>query len=87
MPSNSENLHYVYLIQSQNFPTQTYTGYTTDITQRLKDHNSGKSTHTHKYKPWELVSYTAFTSKEKAIAFESYLKPGSGRAFVARYLK
>lgn len=80
-------MHYVYLIRSINFPEQTYTGYTTDITQRLDDHNSGKSVHTQKYRPWEMVSYVAFSSKEKALDFERYLKSGSGRAFAARHLR
>ncbi len=78
-------MHYVYLIRSLNFPKQTYTGYTTNIDQRLDEHNSGKSVHTQKYKPWEMVSYVAFTSKEKALDFERYLKSGSGRAFAARH--
>lgn len=80
-------MHYVYLIRSINFPEQTYTGYTADITQRLDDHNSGKSVHTQKYRPWEMVSYVAFSSKEKALDFERYLKSGSGRAFAARHLR
>ena len=80
-------MHYVYIINSLNFPDQFYTGYTVDITQRLSDHNSGKSEHTRKYKPWKFVSYVAFESKEKAIEFEKYLKSGSGRAFVGRHLR
>ncbi|MSR88113.1 MAG: hypothetical protein EXS67_00460 [Candidatus Margulisbacteria bacterium] len=47
-------MHYAYLIRAINFPDQTYTGYTADITQRLDDHRSGKSVHTQKYRPWEM---------------------------------
>ncbi len=80
-------MHYVYLLRSINHPDQTYVGYTTNIAQRLDEHNSGKSTHTQKYSPWEMVIYTGFMGKEKAIAFEGYLKSGSGRAFSAKHFK
>lgn len=49
-------------------------------------HNEGKSEYTAKYKPWELVGYVAFKEKDKAIAFEKYLKMGSGKAFVCKHL-
>ncbi len=80
-------MHYVYIINSIPHPDQFYTGQTTNIDHRLDDHNSGKSDHTRKYKPWKFISYIAFESKEKAINFEKYLKSGSGRAFLGRHLK
>ncbi|MEA1948427.1 MAG: GIY-YIG nuclease family protein, partial [Thermodesulfobacteriota bacterium] len=42
----------------------------------------GKSKHTAKYKPWELVTYTAFSERSKALSFEKYLKSHSGKAFI-----
>ena len=54
---------------------------TEDLKQRLKDHNDGRSLHTSKYKPWKLINYVAFSSKNGAIEFEQYLKTGSGQAF------
>jgi len=74
-------MYYVYLLQSQAAPEQRYVGYTTDLKQRVKDHNAGQSTHTSKYVPWVLVSYHAFQDKRKAQEFEFYLKSGSGKAF------
>ena len=79
-------MYYVYLLRSINFPEQTYRGYTEDLKTRLKDHNAGKSTHTAKYAPWELVSYHAFANKQKAREFEHYLKTGSGKAFANKRL-
>jgi len=79
-------MHYVYLIRSIEQPTQTYVGLTSDLKKRLKKHNYGEVPRTSKYKPWRLVSYTAFQSKEKAADFEAYLKSGSGRAFAKRRL-
>ena len=39
-----------------------------------------------KYKPWRLFSFHYFASKETALAFEKYLKSGSGRAFAKKRL-
>ncbi|MDX2112395.1 MAG: GIY-YIG nuclease family protein [Alphaproteobacteria bacterium] len=77
---------YVYIIRSINFPDQLYYGVSEDLKTRLKDHNAGKSTHTAKFIPWELVWYCAFPNKHKALEFEKYLKSHSGRAFAAKRL-
>ncbi|CAM3145322.1 GIY-YIG nuclease family protein [Asticcacaulis taihuensis] len=74
-------MHYVYLIRSLSSSGQTYVGLTDDLKQRLAKHNSGGSTHTSKYVPWEIVSYHAFADKQRAVDFEKYLKSGSGQAF------
>lgn len=79
-------MYYVYLLRSINFPEQTYRGYTEDLKTRLKDHNDGRSKHTAKYTPWELVSYHAFANKRKAQEFEHYLKTGAGKAFANKRL-
>ena len=74
-------MYYVYILQSINFPDQSYVGYTEDIHNRLVKHNNGSTVHTNKYKPWKIVTSIAFADKVKAIAFEEYLKSGSGRVF------
>ncbi|MGB3045935.1 MAG: GIY-YIG nuclease family protein [Xanthobacteraceae bacterium] len=77
---------YVYIIRSRSAPHQEYTGATSDLKQRLADHNAGKSTHTAKFKPWELAWYCAFPDKHQALDFEKYLKSHSGRAFAKKRL-
>ena len=74
-------MYYVYIIQSEADSDQFYTGFSENIEQGIKDHNSGKSIHTNKYKPWKLIYYCAFKDKNKALDFEKYLKSASGRAF------
>ena len=78
-------MKYVYLIQSIPFPGERYIGITSNIDSRLSDHNEGKSYHTSKYKPWKLITYTAFSDDQKALEFEKYLKSGSGRAFAIKH--
>jgi len=77
---------YVYVLQSLSHPNQVYTGITADLKQRLAEHNAGRVPHTSKFIPREIRAATAFKSKERAVAFERYLKSGSGRAFLHRHL-
>jgi putative endonuclease len=79
-------MRYVYLLQSESAPDQRYVGITSDLTQRLAEHNSRKSPHTSKYVPWKLVTYIAFSVEQKAETFERYLKSGSGHAFAKKRL-
>jgi putative endonuclease len=80
------NMKYVYLIQSILYPDRKYIGVTQDLKTRLKSHNEGQSPHTSNFKPWKLVTYIAFSNESKAVAFEKYLKSGSGRAFANKRL-
>jgi predicted GIY-YIG superfamily endonuclease len=79
-------MRYVYLLQSESSADQRYVGLTSDLKQRLADHNAGKSPHTSKYLPWRLVTYIAFSDEQKAGNFERYLKSGSGHAFARKRL-
>ena len=58
---------------------------TADLKSRLAKHNAGEVPHTSKYKQWKIEAYFAFATKEKAAAFEAYLKTGSGHAFTKRH--
>ena len=80
-------MHYVYVIESLSAQGERYIGrMTTDLKQRLRAHNEGKSFHSTKFSPWKLVPYIAFTDRAKAEAFERYLKSGSGHAFARKRL-
>ncbi len=77
-------MFYVYLIRSIKYPATTYVGYTTNIKQRLLNHNSGGSIYTKNDRPWELVICIAFKNMDCAKEFEKYLKSQSGRAFAKK---
>ena len=79
-------MFYVYILRSKNDFDQTYIGSTSDLRSRLTQHNSGKSIHTNKFKPWELQAYIALPEKHLAEKLERYLKSESGRAFAKRQL-
>ena len=76
---------FVYVIQSESAPSRYYCGTAEDVSRRLAVHNSGGSTHTARCRPWRLVVTLEFTSTTSAVAFEKYLKTGSGRAFAKRH--
>jgi putative endonuclease len=80
------SIWYVYIIRSVANPEQEYVGASEYLKTRVADHNAGKSTHTAKYVPWELLWYCAFPDKHKALEFERYLKSHSGRAFSKKRL-
>ena len=67
---------FVYLLRSKSFPEETYVGFTSDLKRRIAEHNSGKSTHTNKFKPWELVAYIGLPEPRLAEELKSYLKSG-----------
>ena len=77
---------YVYILQSKLAPEQFYTGLTADLKSRLKKHNAGEVPHTAKFKPWRIKTAIAFTDRDRAGAFEKYLKSASGRAFAKNRL-
>ena len=57
-----------------------YTGYTTDLKQRLLDHNSEKGSHyTNINKPYILVFYEAYLDKADALKQEKFYKSGYGK--------
>ena len=80
-----QNFHYVYILIDTTTETHHYVGSTQDLQARLAKHNAGEVPHTSKFKPWRIQTAIVFDSKEKAVAFENYLKSGSGREFAKRH--
>ena len=77
--------HYVYLLESRETGAHRYVGLTNDLKSRLEKHNRGEVPHTSKFRPWVMTVAVAFRQREKAAAFEVYLKSHSGRAFARRH--
>ena len=80
-------MKYVYILRSVKWPNERYIGITTDFKRRLIEHNSGKSPHTSKFRPWVVDVSIRFQDDSKADKFEKYLKSGSGYAFSKRHFK
>ena len=78
-------MYYVYILKSQKDDSR-YIGVTADLKKRLHQHNTGQATYSNTKRPYKVSWYAAFTSKEKAYAFEKYLKSSSGYAFTKKRL-
>jgi predicted GIY-YIG superfamily endonuclease len=79
-------MYYVYLLENSSSPKRRYIGCSSNLRHRLREHNDGKLPNTARYRPWVLATYLAFSSKRQALAFESYLKTGSGYVFSRKHL-
>ena len=67
--------YFVYVIGSlKNFKPKTYVGWTKDLNERLRKHNSGKGAKSTKGRKWKIIYHEIFNSKEKAMRREYYLK-------------
>lgn len=77
-------MFYVYLLRLSN--KETYVGFTENLKRRYYEHQTGQDATTKRFLLRELIGYTAFKSKYKALAFEKYLKSGSGFAFRKKHL-
>ena len=78
---------FVYILRSKGEPTRYYTGLTSHVKSRLAAHNTGHCVHTATGRPWEMDVVIEFSDEERAVAFERYLKSGSGVAFAKRHLR
>jgi predicted GIY-YIG superfamily endonuclease len=61
-PMKSEtmmNFAYVYILQSLSAPEHYYVGFTQDLHEGLRRHNSGEVPHTSKFRPWRIKPHTS----------------------------
>lgn len=79
-------MYIVYVIHSQ-FDKKFYTGFTSDVTKRLEEHNSGKVISTHKRIPFVLVYYECCLNQADAIHREKYLKTTYGKRYIKQRIK
>lgn len=78
-------MHYLYIIQSEK-DKNFYTGTTSDLKRRFKEHNSGKNISTISRRPFKLIYYEAYLLKVDAEAREKYLKTSMGRRVIRKQL-
>ena len=65
---------YVYMLISKGDKPVSYVGYTNNLKNRIKLHNSGKGAKFTRGRKWKLIYKEKFTSKNKAILREYYIK-------------
>ena len=65
---------YVYMLISKSAKPVSYVGYTNNLKNRIKLHNSGKGAKFTRGRKWKLIYKEKFKSKSKAISREYYIK-------------
>ena len=66
--------YYVYMLKSITIKPITYVGYTNDLKNRITLHNKGKGAKFTRGRKWKLIYKEKYTSKNKAISREYYIK-------------
>jgi putative endonuclease len=79
-------MFYVYLLESEKDNTW-YVGYTTDLKDRLANHNYGGNTSTKTRRPFKLIYFEGYLNKKDALGREDFLKSGAGHRFIKKQLK
>ncbi len=73
--------YYVYVLKSTVIDKH-YVGFSTNVARRLRQHNAGKNRSTKPYRPYEILFFEEFDTKEKALSREKFLKSGQGREHI-----
>lgn len=71
----------VYILWSEIYKKH-YTGYTSNLEERLRSHNEYGKDWTARYRSWKLIFTKEFKEKLEAMAYEKWLKSGVGRDFI-----
>jgi putative endonuclease len=69
--------YFTYILKSKNH-NKHYYGYTSDLEKRLTEHNSGLSSYTKKFLPWDLIYFEEFSSRTEAVRRENFFKSLAG---------
>jgi len=68
-------LYYVYMLKTiDGFREKSYVGYTNNLQERIKKHNSNKGAKSTRGYKWKLIFKKKFLSKSQAMIFEYKLK-------------
>ena len=78
-------MYYTYVIKGLNNDFY-YKGHCEDIKKRLLQHNTGATDSIKMYRPFEMVCYETFETREEAIRREKYFKSAAGRRYLRNKL-
>mgnify|MGYP002830104240 FL=1 len=62
------------MLKSKGYKSVTYVGYTNNMNNRLKLHNTGKGAKFTRGRKWKIIYKEKFRSKKEAISREYYIK-------------
>ena len=74
-------MFWVYILRSEE-TNKYYTGSTQNVSERLKEHNAGKSKSTRGGVPWHLVYFKEYSSRTEAVHAEKQIKGRGAERFL-----
>ncbi len=83
---SNQSRYYIYTLFSLK-DEKFYTGFTTDLKDRLSRHARGEVTSTANRRPLKLIHYEYFINEKDSEAREVFLKSGFGRDNLKKALK
>ena len=85
--SDTIKFHYVYILRSEK-TGDWYSGCTSDLRKRFKQHNTGEyNSWTKSRAPFKLIYYEAYKHLKDAYAREKQIKSGPGKRYMHERLK
>lgn len=84
---SESGIFFVYILYSEEH-NRYYIGQTSDVTTRVKRHNSGLEKSTSPYKPWKLICSLEKKSRSEGMILERKLKNLNTedlKKFIAKY--
>jgi putative endonuclease len=78
-------MHYTYVLYSEK-DSEWYTGATSDLKARVREHTEGRVRSTARRRPVALVYYEGCLNREDAFRRERYLKTGRGKRYLRQRL-
>ena len=67
-------MYYVYMLKSKGIKSVTYVGYTKNLQNRIRLHNTGKGAKFTRGRKWKLIYKEKYKTKSKAFSREYYIK-------------
>jgi len=78
--------YFVYILQSERDGSY-YIGHTSNLEDRLKRHNEGRSVYTRAKVPWKLVHQEGFDSRSDAMKREREIKAKKVRDYIEHLVR
>jgi putative endonuclease len=79
-------MYFTYVLRSEK-TGRLYVGHTSNLEQRLGQHNNGITKSTKNRGPWRLVHREGFATRSEAASRERFLKTGQGREQLKELLR
>ena len=78
-------MYFVYILQSI-VDRSFYIGYTSNIVNRLNEHNYGRTRYTKLKRPWMLIYKEEYKMRSEALKREKYLKKLKSKEYLKKII-